>query len=578
MIDHSLLYASDERGEPHPFRVEQSGPLLRLTLPRAEFAGCQALRLLPALSRADAGSAGYYILPRSISFRGDLMTRFLRRENQHFSYAAPIMALYGIKKPDLCCLVRFARSYPFAMDVRVQDGVYECCATVDFRQEDPYDDIRMEILVLDEDADYAAMAAAERALRLERGEITPLAEKCTRATVEYARRYPLIRIRMGWKPSPSPIAHQTPENEPDMHVACTFARVRDFADALRQAGVEGAELQLVGWNIRGHDGRFPQLLPPDPALGGMEELRRTIGYVQSLGYRISLHTNLIDSYEIADCFSWDDVCVRRDGSYLQVGHYGGGDAYHVCPLCQLRHAREGDQARLRALGCDGLHFIDVISIVVPDVCFSPAHPCSTAEGISTVSQIMQEARAQFGGFSSEGCMDFAIPTLDYGLYVSFGDGFGHRELPLCDSELPFWELIYHGVLLYNPTSPTVNYPIKSANDRLTFLLRGGRPTFYLYSKFRTGGQANWMGEDDLTIDSEEQLHQTARTIAEASARYLENGLDALQLHSMTDYLLPGDGVEAACYDNGVCIAGNFAKEARVFRGVTLAPGEWTLLR
>ena len=35
----------------------------------------------------------------------------------------------------------------------------------------------LQNLVLDEDADYAAMAAAERALRLKRGEITPLAEK-----------------------------------------------------------------------------------------------------------------------------------------------------------------------------------------------------------------------------------------------------------------------------------------------------------------------------------------------------------------------------------------------------------------
>lgn len=58
------------------------------------------------------------------------------------------------------------------------------------------------------------------------------------------------------------------------------------------------------------------------------------------------------------------------------------------------------------------------------------------------------AREQFGGVSSEGGFDFAMPYLDYGLYISrepWGGG-------LCDRPVPFWQLVYHGTVLSNPYS------------------------------------------------------------------------------------------------------------------------------
>lgn len=121
---------------------------------------------------------------------------------------------------------------------------------------------------------------------------------------------------MGRKPSPSPVLMQTEANEPERFVACDFAGVRRIADQCKAAGMEGEEFQLVGWNRSGHDGRFPQLFPADPRLGGDEGLCETIAYVKSLGYRISTHTNTIDAYPIADTFDWNVVAVDRQGNYL----------------------------------------------------------------------------------------------------------------------------------------------------------------------------------------------------------------------------------------------------------------------
>lgn len=572
-----LWQAADETGKTYPFEQKETEDGLILILKKETFAQAKKLYLLEAPSAARAGADGYFIVPRGLRNTGDLCVDFRRRADAEWTQKDTVMAFYGIKKDGLCCLVRLGRTYRYGIRVRVRDGIYSVCAVVDFdvpadeeaQTDAPYADIRIEIVFLSPGSDYNDMAAKERALLLRRGEIVPLTEKCRRSAVEYARRYPLVRIRMGWKPSPSPVKHQTEETEPDMFVACTFRRVRELADALKKRGVAGAELQLVGWNRSGHDGRFPQLFPADERLGGDAGLRETIEYVKSLGYRISTHTNNIDAVEIADCFDWNDICVRKDGGYLQIGHYSGGLTYRVCPARQRKNA-ERELPKLASYGENGLHFTDVVSIVPPDLCFSAEHPVTSQAGVEAMQGLMRYTSDLFGGFSSEGCMDFAVKYIDYGLYVSFGDGFGHTHIPLCDRYLPIWELIYHGTVLYNPLSTTVNHPIKTPFDRLTQVMRGGRPTLYVYSRFRTGGAANWMGETDLTCDTEAALNRTADAVAQALAEYGEEGARR-QLLYMTRYDETGDGVACVTYSDGMRMAGNFSDSPRVFEGITIPP-------
>ena len=564
----SNFYAVADDGSRLFFDVREMDGSVFLTLPRERLAGVEKLRLLPALSEASVGEDGFYILPRDIGTRADVLVRFEAREDVTHVYDKPVMSFYGVRTPRFCGLVRVERNYKFSYETTVRDGKYTVCPSVDFtKYDEAYDDVRVELLPLPASAGLPEMAAAERNLRLARGEIVPLTEKCRREAVEYARKYPLIRIRMGWKPSPSPVKHQTRETEPEMFAACTFDRVCDIADGLRAAGVEGAELQLVGWNVSGHDGRFPEIFPADPKLGGDEGLRHCIDYVKSLGYRISLHTNLIDEYEIADQFTWDDIAVKRSGDYNQTGHYSGGYAYHVCLHKQLKNCLR-DFPAVAALGLDGVHFNDVISIVEPDDCHAPDHPCTTGEGVRVAQAIMAWMRDRFGSFSSEGGMDFAVPYLDYALYLTFGDGFGHHTVPVCSEYVPFYEMIYHGILLYNPSSPTVNAAIKSPADLLTLYMQGGKPTFYFYSKFRTGAK-NWMGETDLTCNTDEDLARSCRVIADTLRDYAP--IADLQFCFMTNYEALPSGIHVASYSDGRAMIGNFSDLPATYRGVTLAP-------
>ncbi len=572
-MNTSLFNAVDNTGKIHIPTMEKIKEGYLLTFKKEMLQGVQTLRLLPELAKANVGDEGFFIMPRNIEMSGDLMVRFLPREDTVYKYEAPIMSCYGFKTKEGAALVRIERNYKYAFSISVENGGYAVETIFDFTKNDPvYDDIRVMILPLKEDATLGDFAAAERNFRLEQGQIVPLSAKCKNPAAEYARKYPLIRIRMGWKQSPSPVLHQTPENEPEMHVAVTFARVRDIADALKTHGVEGVELQLVGWNKSGHDGRFPQLMPPEEKLGGMEELKKTIDYVKSLGYRISLHTNTIDAVEVADTFTWDDIVVDRDGEYFQCGHYSGGYAYHVCLEKQLKNAMR-DLPEVAQLGLNGLHFTDVISIVVPDTCCSKEHPCNTAEGIRLAQENIHFTKELFGGFSSEGCMDFALKEMDYGLYVSFGDGFGKKQIPVTETLVPFFELTYHGIVMYNPTSPTVNYPIKPPKDRLTFYMRGGRPSFYFHSKFRYG-EPNWMGDIDLVATDNASMHYAAALIAEEAEKYAQ--MAHLQLSYMKDYIFHENGVEEAVYCDGTRMIGNFNAQPVSFDGHTIEPWGWVL--
>ena len=145
--------------------------------------------------------------------------------------------------------------------------------------------------------------------------------------LSYASVSPEIRIRLAWKPVPTPELHQTLENEPKMTVAVTFDQVKEIVDELKRQGVDKAQLCLVGWNVKGHDGRFPDHFPVEEELGGEAKLRECIKYTQDNGYKIVAHTCRTDIYEISkDWNNGYDAARKADGSLVERYAIGGGQS------------------------------------------------------------------------------------------------------------------------------------------------------------------------------------------------------------------------------------------------------------
>jgi hypothetical protein len=90
---------------------------------------------------------------------------------------------------------------------------------------------------------------------------------------------------------------------------------------------------------------------------------------------------------------------------------------------------------------------------------------------------------------------------------------------------------------------------------------------YFYSKFRTGGQKNWMGENDLTCATDEALRWSVERIKEAAEEQM--ALADKQLLFMERYDILANGMEKATYSDGSAIVGNFTDTPVAYEGHTI---------
>lgn len=460
---------------------------------------------------ARAGTEGYYIVP---SVSACFLMKFIPREDTEYETTAHLMTMFGARLGDEAKLVVMeAMRFDYCLRTAVREGQYTISMVYDLTKIDLYEDIVLRVYTLTgEEADYSGVARKYRRLQEQKLRLKPLAERAGQEPeIAYALdNMPVIRIRMGWKPVPTRVPEQNPENEPPMHVACTFEQVEGLMEAMKRQGIERAELCLVGWNRKGHDGRWPQVFPVEPELGGEEGLKKLTAHAERLGYRVVCHTNNSDAYSVADCWDPDDI-IREKAGGMSVNnvYWSGGRMYNLCPRMAYEKYQPADYERMKDIGFRGFHYIDVLTIVPPRSCFHREHPLNAEQTAGFINRILARARAQFGGAASEGGLDFAAANLDYALYVGFNLTQGLP--PVADELIPLWQLVYHGYILSNPWAETVNYVIKGPVNRLRFHEFGGMPTIYLNSRFVEDGK-NWMGDVDLHCATPAQQEESARQI------------------------------------------------------------------
>ena len=496
---------------------------------------------------------GYMLAPRGTKEGGTLLCRFRERKGDHeYISDSNIMPLYGFKDEKRCVLaVVTGMTYEYRIVLGIKDGVYYIYPRFFVDEKNRYEDIRVELHHLPASCDYNDMAALYRKMKSP----TPLSEKVKESPeLDYAAKSPELRIRLAWKPVPTPVACQTEENEPEVIVGCTLSRVKDILDGMKSRGVDKCQICLVGVEIKGHDGRWPQLLPIESSIGGEEQLKEICAYGQSLGYQMVVHTNSTEMYQISSDWDENALIVTHDGDYSRDEIlWGGGQPFHICPEKTVSYT-ERNLADVHRLGFRGIHYIDVITNFPPRACYSEAHPLTPPDSAKIFCDIARKTKALFGGFASEGGFDFASDVLDYALYTSYNLYSVEREL--CDETIPFWQLVFHGSILYNPSTETVNFCVKDEKAHLKFLEYGGRPLFYFNSKYvDEGGCGNWMGEEDLLCATDEQLCDSLDRIKKVYDEYVS--MAHLQYLKMVKHEKCEAGVYRSTYENGTSVTVNY---------------------
>lgn len=538
-----------------PLTEKQQDGRLYLSPEKADYKSIEYIDFAPGFVVATEGDDGYFVIPQGQNDEDCMLTYFHgHEEGVSYEGGEPVLPLFGVRHPmgSYAAFVTGMR-HSFHMIAGVLGGIYYLYPRFYIHGAQPYELPEVVYVSLSyEEADYSAMARAYRRYLIDMGICKPIAER-ENDVLRYAKESLYVRIRQAWKPVPSPVAHQTPENEPPMHVACDFQRVGQLMEAFHERGIDKAEFCLVGWNYRGHDGRWPQTFPVEPELGGEEQLKELIAKAEELGYQITCHSNSTSAYEVADGFTTDWLCHDKNG---QVTHseylWSGGTEYELCPKVSLDLAKE-TLPQIAALGFRGLHYVDVISCLPIKTCYDPQHPSDPAQSQAYNEAIGELSKKLFGGFSSEGARSHLARVMDFSLYVSYNRFGDPKALPaLADERIPLWQLVYHGIILSNPYTDTVNAPVKGRDNVLKLYERGGRPSLYYYSKFVTDQEGsnlnNWMGNTDFIMDTDEQLAASADRAAALYAEYRD--MADLQDKFMEKHEKMADGIYRITYSDG----------------------------
>ncbi len=532
--------------------------------------GVSQIDFMPDFCNAAVGTDGFYLLPGIESNASSIVTYFRERPDSEYIFKHSHIPIFGVKHGDkafLAVVTGMAMEYSLVLGQKGDN--YYLFPRFILNGERPYEAPAIEFLALEgAGITYADMARRYRQYQLDRGACIPLRERAKKypALADAARGIE-VRVRHAWKPVPSPVLEQTLENEPPVHVAVDFKRLDDIIEEFHKQGVKDVEFCLVGWNASGHDGRFPDIFPVEPLLGTEEELMAVIQKARSYGYLISGHTNLLDAYTISERLDMNDLIRRKDGTNIAEGVWGGGQSYRLCPKVAQEKFAPQDFDDMARLGFYGMHYLDVMTICIPDPCYHPDHPLNRKEAGAWRGKTMAMAREKVGGSASEGSWDFCIGDTDYVLYTVFSMD---QEMPaLCDEKVPFWHLVYHGIVLYNTFSNTVNAMIKSDPDlTLKNIEHGGRPLAYFYSKFRHQG-LNWMGVEDLLCNTDEELTAGVAKIKADLDKYQE--IRDLQYEFLEDHKTIADGVVLTRYSNGSEVVINYNDTPYQAGSVTVPP-------
>ena len=570
-----VIVGADNKVSARKVKLEKNGDgSLRFKLPKDQIpASAKEVRVIADFMRAEKGQPGFWIFPR-----GEM--GYFDQQNGKYRLAGAVMPIYAMQSPKGTWMgyVKTLR-FEYGMEVCAKDGKY--CLYPSFRPLGmgfaPYEDMVIDFYKVDaKPMDYSSIGRLFRKMRLDSGFVKPIKERMkTRKWLEEMALSIPIRIQFHAAKTADKVKDevQTPENEPPMKVVMSFDKTVEFAQAIKDSGVDKIAICSAGWQSGGYDGRFPQLFPIDKELGGEEALKRYTKAIFDMGFQVAAHTNSTDCYQVADIWSPDLVCKNPDGSLQKGGVWCGGRAYHLCTKRIWQLCLRQQLKQVRQMGFKGSHYVDVFSAVYPNFCRDKNHPATRKEMAEVQVEIAKYCCDLFGGFSSECGFDHMAGQLDYINYITTTmRSQANNPNPMLSEIVPLWEIVYHGIILSTPDRHLQNHT-------------RGKPLY----KNLSSADLRFMVGDGVT-DPRKSLKLVefgGRPIFYTSAfrdiPYIKKAFDEfkpvrhLQLEFMQSHSKLAKGVYLTEFGNGERIVCNYNETPFVFEGKTIEPISYILI-
>ncbi len=207
------------------------------------------------------------------------------------------------------------------------------------------------------------------------------------------------------------------------------------------------------WQHYGYDVRLPDIWPPRPEQGSLEELQETQKFCDLYDIPFGLHDNYIDYYPDADGFNYDEIIINPDGQPQKAWYNPGPDvqSYRFNPTYIFKHA-ERNLDLIREHLMQTAYFTDVFSSIrMMDFYDRTGRYHSRAETQDCWGRYFDLVREKFNGNAitvSESGSDSLIGHLDGadGILrrISSGQENYSSALP-CedDAYVPWGDAVYH---------------------------------------------------------------------------------------------------------------------------------------
>lgn len=178
------------------------------------------------------------------------------------------------------------------------------------------------------------------------------------------------------------------------------------------------------WQRHGYDNGLPEVWPPDPAFGTVEDMKALARTCRENGWGFGVHHNVVDFYTNATCFAWSDIArnERQEPMYAWRNVFRKTQSWRMAPEVAASYMRRSlDEMNAVGFSPDML-FVDVIGSF-------PAKPYFTAQGrwvgpdetrrqigdvFETIRAVQSAATGRTAFTASEAAHDYLVGRLDGG--------------------------------------------------------------------------------------------------------------------------------------------------------------------
>lgn len=407
---------------------------------------------------------------------------------------------------------------------------------------------------------YVGLAKAYRRAMEARAKVTTLTEKLARfpqlANLLHGRHVSFMLGRTV-KHHRAIDTFRDPDGEEGLRVDLRYADVRRILTELRAAGLGKALVMLRGWIAGGYDESHPDIWPPDPAFGTVDELAdlckaRGLGD----GFTPCLHDNYQDIYLQSP--SWPNGVIRdRHGRAMQGGYWAGGQAYILNARDSLNYLRR-NWPHLASLGAPAF-FPDTTTAVQLYQSYEPGNTTTRAQDEALKLDLLRFVSEQGVLVGSEESAEFGLP------HVGWLEN-RHKRVP--GESIPLWPLVTHD-LVANGRYGNAYYadppiPAYSPNPATETDAAPAWTVEMLWGYFILMSLGTWGSGTDKVVEA---LRRT---------RHVDDHFAAIATAPMTAhrYLTPDATVEQTEFATGRRVTVNFGKDPYSADGLSLAPGAW----